>query len=363
SNATTKTARQNQWRGATLILLGFFLVAGVWLNKPFTGHHDWDTALYGYAVQHYLADGYSASDYVQVYSSVAEKPENWWYYRNNPPTIAILESLLVRATVYSEMFIRLPTVFITLFSLSVYYVFVRRLYGPRVGIRAMFFFALTPMAIYFSRTVNHEAFSILMVISLLTFYMQWMREHRLWQFLVCCLLAFAGLWVGHYMAFFLVVLFLYSLIFGTRYEQLYTFVIGLSGLLGMVSWFYFTTGGFDSVLFREMMDQFVYRSSSQGATHTTDTGFSLLQYAGRFGVRLIYLASPFFVFFAVAGMIAVYRKPHKTREEYLPAALFVAAFFYTTVFRNATYLHDYFMYYFIPPLSIWAGYGLHRLWQ
>lgn len=360
------TSRINQLWFLTLLLLLFFALATAWLDKPFTGHHDWDNVLYTHAVRNYLKFGYSDLGYIQVYSPLKSLPDDLdrsgaYVYRHNPPTLAILQSLSVRAFADSEAFIRLPNIIITLFSITIIYQLSKAMYGRRTAVRVTFFFAFAPLVVYFSRAVNHEAGNIFFVNAMLLAYLHWTRKKQPSSLAIAHMLAFAGLWFGHFMAFFLVFFFIYGLIWGTREEKIAIFTICLAGFVGFATWITYTTKGFDSYILEEFEEIFTQRTSTSAGDSATVESFNTLDYLGRMLLRISYGFSFFGFLFALFGIYSLYKQGMK-RQDYLIWAHLIAGLVYTTLWRNATWIHDYFTYYVVAPLAIWAGYGLHIVW-
>ncbi|MBZ0310775.1 MAG: glycosyltransferase family 39 protein, partial [Anaerolineae bacterium] len=128
----------------TLLLLGFWLTATRWLNKPFIGHHDWDNVLLSITVLNYETNGYLEHHGLQQRTPEWTPQQQPYLYRSTPPTFAILLSLAVRAFSFDELTLRIPNILLSLVSISVFYQFVRQLYGKTAGLWGAFFFASAP---------------------------------------------------------------------------------------------------------------------------------------------------------------------------------------------------------------------------
>ncbi|NJL94114.1 MAG: hypothetical protein HC915_10500 [Anaerolineae bacterium] len=344
----------------TALLLGYFGITSHWLNKPFIGHHDWDNVLYALTARNYLRYGYLEYGAIQFYNLFpVESEAELSVYRSNPPTLAILQSLSVRAFGFHEMFIRLTTVFLSLISIAVFYQLARHLMSRRAALLAAFFFAFSMQVIYFARTPNFESGNVVLANAFLLAFVRWRRlgSPRRWG--LAAGLAFAGLWYGHFMAFVLVALFGWALLRSTRREMLAIFGLGCAGLLGLATWMTYNTEFFDAQVIDELVDLWTYRTSDS-RIERADT-FTLVDYLRVNGFRLIYSTSPFVLLLAAWGVYRQSRGPRRA-EVAIPWVLVVAGLLYTSLFRNATYLHDYFLYYFVPPLALWAGHGFTQVW-
>jgi hypothetical protein len=77
-----------------------------------------------------------------------------------------------------------------------------------------------------------------------------------------------------------------------------------------------------------------------------------------FALRLAYGISPFLIALSIVGIYFGNRQ-----QNALLAILFLTALVHTTVWRNATFIHDFFMYSFTPAFAAWAGHGAATLWR
>ena len=361
------TKGQRIYLPMVLLLLVFFRLATLWLDKPFAGHHDWDNVDVDNVVRNYLRDGYAESDFLNIRSRPDALPEHLYVYRSRPPTMGIYVSLLVRGMGDFPTTIRTALIFLSMISICVFYQLARRIYGRRIGWLAAFFFTFSPTVVYFSRIANWEQGSALFTCAFLLAYVCWLQDQRRWQLILAYVLAFLSIWWLHDMAFLLAVLFIYSLLMGTRRQQIHTFGMGLAGLFALILFFFVTTNGFDSEALDQLRNRAELKSGSQ-VEEILGSGvikqFTIPDFIGRWLFRIQYGYSPFMLIFVLMGLSFLIRTRSLPREAYLVLAWLLAGFVSIVFWRNSSYLHDYIMLYiFAMPFALLAGVGLSRVWQ
>lgn len=348
-----------------ILLLVFFFLASLNLNKPFIGHHDWDNVHISNVARNYLQHGFEASDYLQIRSRPNGLPEELYIYRSKPPGMGFYLTAWVFILGDFEATVRLPFIFLTLISISLFYKFVARLFNLKIAFWATFFFALNTAVIYFSRTGNWEQGSVALTIALLLAYIQWLRHKTRFALVAAYIVAFVALWWMNDMAFLLAILFIYSLIFGKGIERWQTFGLGLAGLVGLATFFYFTSSGFDSDVLNTIQDRFMNKTGAEVDNLITgeSESFTVIDFITRFVIRVLYAFSPFMLIFAGRGAYRLAKLQQPPREVYLIWGLLASAIVHVIFWRSSTYVHDYRMVYiFAVPLSILAGYGFVSIW-
>jgi 4-amino-4-deoxy-L-arabinose transferase-like glycosyltransferase len=345
------------------LLLGFSLLTTQWLSQPFHGHHGWDNLRLAMSVQNYLRYGYVDYQGLQVINLYPlESPEQASIYRSSPPTLAIISSLSARAFSFSEFSVRLPNVWISLISICLFYQLGRQLYGSRSAMLSSYFFVCSPFVLYFSQVVNWEAGNgIISSLLLITFWAYKQQPSRQ-RALALYLLAFAGLWFSDFIAYLLSCLFLYSLWFGDRRLQIFSFSLGLMGLVGLFTWLAYTTGFFSANGIDELWGKVALRGSN---TVEEGQNITLLGYLQLLALRLCYGLSPFILLLGAYGVFLHWGRPRPPKfapADGLVLVLLGASLFYTTLWRNATYIHDYFLYSMAAPLCLWAGQAIDHIW-
>src|SRR3989344_9213561 len=77
---------------AVLILLSLKLLSFE-INKPFWGHHDWNSVVYSNIARNYVRYGYLATKLAQVTNYDYQEPKNFGFITHYPPLLPILMSL------------------------------------------------------------------------------------------------------------------------------------------------------------------------------------------------------------------------------------------------------------------------------
>src|SRR3990167_10393848 len=79
-----------------IILVLAFKLLLVDINKPFWGHHDWNSAVYSNIARNYVRYGYLATKLGQVTNVDFQSPDSFSYITHYPPLLPILISFSFR---------------------------------------------------------------------------------------------------------------------------------------------------------------------------------------------------------------------------------------------------------------------------
>jgi|GEM_PF-4313192 len=354
---------RNKWLLA--LLLVSFLLSTRWLNKPFIGHHDWDSVLVSIQVLNYHELGYFKHYGMQIRTQLHMHPtDDLTIYRSTAPTFAIALALWAEATSFNELTLRLFNIFINLVAISVFYQLAWQLFRKRRIVRfATAIYATLPFVIYFPAVVNWEVGIHLIMLLTVLCYLRWWRYQNPIMLGYLAFLAILGIWYFFTMPWLLLTLFGHSLLFGDRRHQVTTFSVGLIGALALVVWGFYTTEGFDPHVIQEIQDHLAYRSSDAANTPTDESTATWGNYLTRYASRLLYALSPFTLFFALWGARRAFSKQNPERPTLgIIAAMAITIVCNNLMWRNASFLHDYYMYGLVAPAALWAGYGLDYIW-
>lgn len=347
-----------------LLILFFFMITSFKLARPFDGHQDWDNVRAALSARNYMRYGFFAYDGLQMLNNLPLRDdETPNFYRSWPPTLSFLTTASVQLFGFHEMFIRLPNLFLTLLSIALIYHLAYLLYGRRVALMAVCFFTMCPFVLYFARINNNEPGGTTCMLLLLVLYIHWLQRAQPWHIPAMLVVAFLSLWYAHFMAFVLILIFIHSLLWGTRRQQVVTLLIGIAGLVGAITWLYHTTSWFSP----EGIDQVLGRVSDRTQTSEltiNGRGMTLPNYLFLLLIRLCYGFLPFLLILAGIGAKRLYSSfsPHQRQTSTLLWVMFGSAFLYNMVWFNTSFFHDFYLYAFISPLAIWAGYGLNSIW-
>ena len=339
----------------TALLLFFFGMATLWLNRPFIGHHDFINVQHINRARNYWDFGFFAHHGLQITNLPHQADAPAIIYRNTPPGLSITLSFAIKAFSTTEATTRIYGIFITLISISIFYRLGLAILSRRGALLATLFFASAPQVIYFS-TINTPEIPVTpFALGLMWAYATWIKHPRRRYEWVMGICGFLGIWFFYFMPWLLAAIFLHSLFTGTRRQQWMTLRVGLVGAVSLALWILAISDGFDRQVIQETLDYIQYRSSTTGVEREVPVNFTVFQFVGRYVFYLVYGLSLFGLFFSIFG---AYVAPNG-----IIVTMFGAAFLHTLFWRNATYIHDLFIYPLIWSLVLWAGHGLDVIWK
>ena len=268
-------------------------------------------------------------------------------YLHHPPLVVWLSALPVLLTGYSEALLRFVAACCTILSTAAIYVLARRLAGQKYGFWSAVFFALTPMMAYFGRMPDHEAPALLICLLFAAVLVDWLRRptRRGWWVLV--LLTVLAVWTAWGAVIVIGVLGVMALFHTRRRAAVIMLgIVALGALIALLGYFVYLVP--DAI--SDLINAFVWRTS----TNSLEPGaadFAWSQYGLRVVVRLLTLYAPTVMVLALIGIRFTRRGLHRGTIVALPAA----GFGYMLVFRNASYIHDYYMIFTAPGIALLAG--------
>ncbi|MCC6803155.1 MAG: glycosyltransferase family 39 protein, partial [Anaerolineae bacterium] len=329
-----------------LVLLAAWVFLTLNIGNPWVGHQDANGAWISVAVRNYHWHGFFAlngiidqnPDIVGVVSP----------YLHHPPLAVWLFTLPTAFAGYGEAVIRFGAASCTLLSGAALYVLARRLAGRQFALWSAAFYLLTPMMMYFGRMPDHEAPALLFIILFAAVLVNWLRRptRREWWALV--VLTVLGAWTAWGALIVIGILGLMALVYTKRRAAVVMLGIvalaAVAALLGYYTYFYPNTG-------MDLIDAFVWRTSSTALDAEGET-FAVGAYILRLLLRLITLYTPTV---CVLGVIGAWYARRRGLLTGMVSALVAAGIAYVLVFRNAAYIHDYYLLYLAPGLALVAG--------
>lgn len=349
-------------RQYTLMLVSLLLViiTFVWMQertRRFIGHHDWDNVYWATAATNFERYGLINARFGQILTPYETERENWGYNRHHPPGISIITYFGWELFGRSEFTARITPIFASLLALALLYGLANRLYGRQVALLSLFFFGLTPLMIYFSAKIGHEQFTLPLMLLALLNYQKWQATHQQKYVMALALMALIGGFISWAWFLFLAVLGLHSLIYGKKQRVVALWPVWVAGIVGTV-WLALLMVWQQPDLINELQDAFSNRvAGSEEQNITLSTWFLMVL------PNFLWLPTPVVTLFAIAGLRKVFFKNRKHSLEndsllLLPA---VVTSVYCIVFWQATYFHNYLIYYLVSALAIWASVGFWEI--
>lgn len=239
----------------------------------------------------------------------------------------------------------------TWLSVAAFYVLVRRLYGERVAWWAAAFFALTPMVAYYGRVPGHDQLGLLVSFLFAAVLVNWLRQPNRVRLLALILLAWMAVWTAWTAVFFVAALGLTAMLWGSQSQRLA--VIGLGGVVvvAFIALMLFYQAQWSESI-DSILDAFVWRSSS-ASDDPDSAAFTLTQFVAVTVVHAGFFITGGVLVFSLIGVYVLWRQDRLAGSIVL--ALLLAGLGYQLIFRNASYVHDYYKLVLVPALAVAAG--------
>ncbi len=282
-------------------------------------------------------------------SAPVEDPDDLYIYSHHPPLLAWMPALLTQFVGYHELGIRFGFAAVTLIGCVALYVLTRRLTNERVAWWALIFYSLVPMTSYMGRIPGHDPLGMTAGLLFGAVIINWLRvpnRARLLVLLMCAWLAVWSAWPG---VFIVAGMGLAAFMLGNNRQRLAVVGMGFVTIIAfvvlMISYQLQWDGAIDSI-----MDAFIWRTSD-AAGFSDAPSFSWAEFISKMFIDLLFFASPALLVFSVIGIFPL--RKHGSRQAIIfVAMLFLAGLGYQLVFRNASYIHDYYKFFMIPAMAI-----------
>ena len=317
------------------------------IGDAWFGHQDANGAWISVAVRNYQLHGFFQQDGLVNISTGFDSPME--PYTHHPPLIVWLETPLVLLFGYDEALIRFVAASCTLIGAAALYVLARRLKGRIFAFWSTAFYVFTPMIAYFGRMPDHEAPALMFSLLFAAVLIDWLRRptrRKWWALVVLTVLVAWTAWGGLIM---IGILTLAALFFTRRRVALIMLgVVAFGAVIAVLG--YFEVFSHDAI--PDLINAFVWRTSTS-SLEPGAINFTAGEYVLRIVVRLVTLYTPSICVLMLIGAALVLRQRGLLRTMLL--AFVAAGVGYALLFRNASYIHDYYLLYLAPALGLLAG--------
>lgn len=184
----------------TLTAISLFLLTRFW-DKPFWGHHDWNSAIWSLVAKNNLTYGIPCTRLGQATTAYPiQNCSELRFYMDHPPLITWLLTVSYAIFGWHEWAGRLPFIVATTISAALLYFLGKRFFSPFTGWLAGLFWMATPMFNYFGKAINHEPLVLLFVLMAVYSFFSWITTQKkqwfIW-FLVSAFLTGISGWHGY----------------------------------------------------------------------------------------------------------------------------------------------------------------------
>lgn len=331
------------------LLAGQAVLLSIHINRPWTGHHDWNSAVWAQAARNNLRAGLRTTWGVPAslyYGPLPIPPEG--YYVHHPPALPLAVTAAFALWGEQEWAARLVPIVCSLASTVLLWLTVRRWAGPRAATLAVFVWLLLPMELYYGRMINHEPCALLWMLAAVWMLQQWEQEGRTrWAagLLLCLLL---GLWTAWSVYIFSLILAGYLFVRGKHGAATAVLAaIAVTALLFLVQ----------IRLVRADAWQDLFQATMRQPEQISSGHRYLEKLSALIGkVPLTAWALALIGFIHAAGQPRWRGLNRAAWGLFFTAAVFIAGVRHTAP-------HDYWGFYFIAPVAMMGGVGLEALLQ
>ena len=344
------------------IASGALLVRCIGITEPFIGHHEWGGAFYSIVAINHLKYGFFTTHFLDMPLAYSTTPDQFVYYIHYPPLLGILTACSFFLFGVHEWATRLIPIGFSLISLLLIYAISSRLWSRMTGALAAFFFAFMPMAAYFGRVHDVEiavtSFALLMIYG----YIRWeeTRENR-WFLVILAGLLLGGL--VHWAAFPLPFLLAFHHL-ATKHSApismriLILPIISVLLFLGILGYFLMVTGSLESLL-----NSLFYRA---GTASGSASDFTIIDWISLELRRSALYFTPIVMVLTAVGLGKLARgvaRREMLSRNLLLMVLWGYGLIPVLLFRQAVWVHNYFLWFLIPAIAITAAIGAEWFWQ
>lgn len=327
------------------IIGGLFL----WnINIPFVGLHEGNNLWHTQCAKNFLKHGIIATRGVPYLDLNLNKP-----YLNHPNLLPILLAVFYRILGFGNLTGRLLPILFSISTIFIIFALVKSLWTERLALYSFFLTSFLPIYIIFGKMINYEALVLFSSILTLYLYQLWFQneQKKTWNaFVVSACFSLMIDWPAYFM---LGLLFLTTLIFKRDYKC--SFIIALLAIVvfsSFVLYVYMIKGSISS-----LTDAYLNRTGGLGGATIPPLAWSILLILRGF----IYF-TPAILLFSILGLYSFVARATKIGiQELSLCILFLFGLLNVTIFYQAAWIHNYWLYYFIPFFSITAAMGISRI--
>lgn len=307
------------------------------------------------AVQNYQRYGALELGLMQVLNYEPSTPAHYDYYSHHPPII-VWQTALASATYgFRELSFRYSAAIMTLISTVALYLLVRRLTNEKQALWATALYAFTPMMLFYGRMPDHEAPAL--AFGLLLFAVVVNTSHKITRarLFAICLLTFLCAWTAWAILIFVGYLGLWVLWLNPKRNwRVFLLIGGVAVGSVVVLLLYYQSQWSEAI--PDLLDVFFFRTGNQQLSRNSGT-FTFGEYLWQNFIHIISLYTPSMLFLVVIGWLFAWKRGNR-RTKSMIVVLMISAITYFLVFRNATYIHNYYKIYLAPAFALSASYAM-----
>jgi hypothetical protein len=344
----------------TPILLLAWLLLTINLGGAWVGHQDNNGAWISASVLNFQRHGFLTLKGLPTVDTTLTLANPPLFYTSHPPIAVWMPTALVSLTGYHEAVMRFLFAALTLLGAAVLYCLAHALRGAAFARWTLLFYAAMPMTAFFGRMPDHEAPALLWLLLFALSLTAFIKHGRRRQLALLALLCAVQAWTAWGGLIGVWVLCAAGMLLDRQRAPALIGVALIGGTAAAAVLVYYQSawpGTFDELLWK-----LSWRTSAQSGL-AGSASFSGAEFLVRLAMRFVTLCTPMI---AVLSLIGVLRAQPEGGDggagrlaRALPLALIVGGLAFVLVFRNASYIHDYYLIYVTPGVALLAAGAMH----
>ncbi|GAB4312392.1 MAG: hypothetical protein Kow00117_05280 [Phototrophicales bacterium] len=335
--------------GLLLVIWGILVIR---IDAPWFGVQEAPRTWIPASVRTYHTYGLSQTGGMVFRHTSPLPPEDFQYYTHHPPSVVWLPYALSIVMGDNEVAIRFGFLAATLLSAVLFFVFVRRLYDERVAWWATVFYSLVPMIAYYGRVPGYGQLALFIAMLFAVVMVEWLKKPTRNHLIMLCILAWLAVWTAWTAVFFVAAFGLAAMILGSRQHQIAVVGFGLLSIAAFMALMAFYQSQWDGAI-DSIIRVFGWRTSNASDDPGT-APFTLIEFVWRTIAHIGVFMTPSVLIMSIWGIFILWRKGTFFSNT-IVLSLLIGSLGYQLVFRNASYVHDYYKMTFAPVMAISAG--------
>jgi 4-amino-4-deoxy-L-arabinose transferase-like glycosyltransferase len=345
-----------------LVVIGALAFQLYEVDEPWVGLKDYNGVAYEIMSRNYLKHGYLETRFGQAINTGPVPDGEFRYYLHHPQIYYILVSFSYHLFGVHEWSARLVSILFSIISLFFFFRLVRKNWGVEEAYYSTFFLAFLPINLYFSRVFLQESAITLGTVLMLWYYMRW-REGRnatdYWK--IVTLFIFFGMvdWPAYYL---LPLMTLHTLIVDRRSElpgKVRMMLLPIFGILLFLAYLAYCNylsqvqGG------AGLLDSFIFRSVMK----TVYLEYSTIDFLRMEAFRSYHLFTPFVIILSLIWLFYFLtgKAKHDFERNLLVLFLILFGAIHVILFRDASYIHEFWLFHLCTGIALSAGIALHYM--
>jgi len=328
------------------------------LDKPFWGHHDWNSSIWTLTAKNNLNHGIFCTKLGQstTYQPISDC-RSLRYYQNHPPLISWLLTASYLIFNLDEWAGRLPIILISTGSVLLIFLIGKSLFSKWVGFLAGLLAVATPMFRYFGKSINHEPLVLFSTLLGTYSFIRWYKGNKQnsWYliFLLSALLTGLSGWHGYLLYPILITLtFFYDK--NRTKKSLWALVILIGTFLAHQAHTALLSGKPDLSLFSQLLVRIGLGTSDSVQAQITQFSYPKFfiqeaRWMTIYFTRILVVGSIVYLLLKVKSIVSIKKVSFSTSVIF---SLLVFGLSIPFIFNQQAFIHDYLNIYLLPFLAL-----------